>query len=61
MKDHTIEELQAKIIQTRRELFDLRVKKATYKLENTSEISKKRRTIAQMKTVIKQKLSLQTV
>lgn len=55
MRDQTIEELEGKIISLRKELFDLRIKKATYKLENTSDISKKRRMIAQIKTVIKQK------
>lgn len=55
MRDNTIEELESKVISIRRELFDLRVKKATYKLENTSDLSKKRKIIAQIKTVIKQK------
>jgi len=55
MQDQTIEELEGKIISLRKDLFDLRLKKATYKLENTSDISKKRRMIAQIKTVIKQK------
>jgi large subunit ribosomal protein L29 len=57
MKDQTIEELESKVISLRKDLFDLRIKKATYKLENTSDISKKRRMIAQIKTVIKQKQS----
>lgn len=55
MRDLTIEELEGKVISLRKDLFDLRIKKATYKLENTSEITKKRRMIAQVKTVIKQK------
>jgi len=55
MRDQTIEELESKVISLRKELFDLRIKKATYKLDNTSEISKKRRIIAQIKTVVKQK------
>jgi len=55
MRDQTIEELENKVISLRKELFDLRIKKATYKLENTSEISKRRRMIAQIKTVMKQK------
>lgn len=55
MRDLTIEELEGKVISLRKDLFDLRIKKATYKLENTSEITKKRRMIAQIKTVIKQK------
>ena len=55
LRDLTIEELETKVISLRKELFDLRIKKATYKLENTSEISKRRRMIAQIKTVMKQK------
>ena len=55
LRDLTIEELETKVISLRKDLFDLRIKKATYKLENTSEISKKRRIIAQIKTVVKQK------
>lgn len=56
MRDQTIEELEGKILSLRKDLFDLRIKKATYKLENISDISKKRRMIAQAKTVIKEKL-----
>lgn len=56
MKDQTIEELEEKVISLRKDLFDLRIKKATFKLENTSEISKKRRLVAQIKTIIKQKM-----
>ena len=60
MRDLTIEELNDKVISLRKDLFDLSIKKATYKLENTSEIAKKRHMIAQVKTVIKQK-QLQSV
>jgi large subunit ribosomal protein L29 len=56
MRDLTVEELEGKVISLRKELFDLRIKKSTFKLENTSEISKKRRMIAQIKTVMKEKL-----
>jgi len=55
MRDQTIEELEAQVISLRKDLFDLRIKKATFKLDNTSEICKKRRIIAQIKTVVKQK------
>lgn len=55
IRDLTIEELETKIISIRKELFDLRIKKATFKLENTSDITKKRRLIAKIKTVINQK------
>ena len=56
MRDLTIEELEEKVISLRKEMFDLRMKKATFKLENTSELSKKKKTIARVKTVIKEKL-----
>jgi large subunit ribosomal protein L29 len=56
MRDQTVEELKEKVISLRKELFDLRLKKATFKLENTSDISKKRKMIAQIKTIMKEKL-----
>ena len=56
LRDLTIEELMEKVISLRKDLFDLRLKKATYKLENTSDLSKKRRMIAQIKTIMKQKI-----
>jgi large subunit ribosomal protein L29 len=55
IKDHTIDELQDKIISIRKDLFDLKIQKATFKLENFSEIRKKKRLIARIKTVIRQK------
>jgi large subunit ribosomal protein L29 len=55
LRDQTIEELEGKIIEIKKELFGLRIKKATYKLENVAVIKKNRRLIAKIKTVIKQK------
>ena len=49
------EELEAKIKEAKKELFDLRLKKSTNKLENTASISNTKRTIAQVKTVITEK------
>ena len=40
---------------SKKQLLDARIKKSMHKLENTAEISKTKRLIAQAKTVIKEK------
>lgn len=55
MREKTIEELQTAIVDFKKQLFDLRVQKATHKLENTAMISTTKRFIAQAKTIIKEK------
>ena len=55
MREKSIEELQSAIVEFKKQLFDLRLKKATHKLENTALISTTRRFIAQAKTLIKEK------
>jgi large subunit ribosomal protein L29 len=55
IRQNTVDELQDKIISLRKELFDLKIQKATFKLENVSEISKKKKLIAQIKTVLREK------
>lgn len=55
IKEHTVDELKDKVIALRKELFDLKVQKATFKLENVSDLRKKRKLIAQIKTIIKEK------
>lgn len=55
IRENTVEELKDKIISLRKELFDLKIQKATFKLENVADIRKKRKLIAQIKTIIKQK------
>ncbi|OGI02714.1 MAG: 50S ribosomal protein L29 [Candidatus Melainabacteria bacterium GWF2_37_15] len=55
IREHTIDELKDKIISLRKELFDLKIQKATFKLENVADIEKKRKLIAQIKTIIKEK------
>ena len=52
IREQTVEELKDKIISLRKELFDLKIQKATFKLENVAEIRKKRKLIAQIKTII---------
>jgi large subunit ribosomal protein L29 len=56
MREKSVEELQEAIIGFKKQLLDLRIQKATHKLENTSLISTTKRLIAQAKTVIKEKL-----
>lgn len=55
MRERTIEELNDEVVSLRKKLFELRLAKSMHKLENTSEISKAKTLIAQLKTVISEK------
>lgn len=55
MREKTIEELKNAIVDFKKKLFDLRLQKATHKLENTASISTTKQLIAQAKTVLKEK------
>lgn len=55
MREKTVEELKATVVDSKKQLFDLRVQKSLNKLENTAQIGKIKREIAQMKTVINEK------
>jgi len=55
MREKTIDELKSAIVEFKKQLFNLRLQKATHKLENTSLISATKHLIAQAKTVIKEK------
>ena len=55
IRECTAAELQDKIVEFKKQLFDLRLKKSMHKLENTAEISKTKRLVAQAKTVIREK------
>lgn len=55
MREKTADELQNAIIDFKKQLFDLRLKKSTHKLENTALISTTKRLIAQARTVLKEK------
>ena len=54
IREQTVEELKDKIISLRKELFDLKIQKATFKLENVAEIRKNRKLIARIKTIIRE-------
>lgn len=55
MREKTVDELKAEVIERKKQLFDLRVQKSLNKLENTAQIGKVKREIAQIKTVINEK------
>lgn len=49
------EELEAKVKETKVELFNLRLKQATGSLEKPSKIHELRKNIAKMKTILKER------
>ena len=51
----TTEDLQAQLVDAKKELFNLRFQNATNQLDNTSRIKDVRRNIARIQTVITQK------
>ena len=55
MREKTVEELKSTVVDYKKQLYDLRVQKTLNKLENTAQIGKIRREIAQIKTVINEK------
>jgi len=55
MREKTVDELKQFVVDSKKALFDLRIKLSMHKLENTAEISKTKRSIAQAKTVIREK------
>jgi large subunit ribosomal protein L29 len=54
MRDRSNEELQKMLDDRRNELFKLRIKNATHQLDNTSDITKNRREIARILTIMKE-------
>lgn len=55
MREKTQEDLKSAIVELKKQLFDLRLQKATHKLENTALIQNTKRIIAQAKTVLNEK------
>ena len=55
MREKSVEELKQFVIDSKKSLLDSRIKLSMHKLENTAEISKTKRLIAQAKTVINEK------
>jgi large subunit ribosomal protein L29 len=55
VRELDVEELQQRVVQARRELFNLRFQHATGQLENTGQIKEVRKNIARFLTVLNQK------
>jgi len=55
MREKTIDELKDAVVEFKKQLFNLRLQKSTHKLENTALISTTKHSIAQAKTLIKEK------
>jgi large subunit ribosomal protein L29 len=55
IQDLGVEELEQRVSDTRRELFNLRFQNATGQLENTGQLKEVRRNIARLLTVLNQK------
>jgi len=55
LREMSTEQLGAELAATKRELFDLRVKASTEKLDTPSNIRRLRRQIARIKTIIHQR------
>jgi large subunit ribosomal protein L29 len=59
LRDLSADELAAKADELRRELFNVRVKKATGQLENTARLRTLRRDVARAETVLREKRGAQ--
>ena len=55
VREMDVEELERRIAQTRRELFNLRFQHATGQLENTGQLKEVRKNIARILTVLNRK------
>jgi large subunit ribosomal protein L29 len=55
VRSKTAEQLSSELISLKKEQFNLRFQQATGQLENTSNVRNVRRSIAQIKTVLRQK------
>lgn len=51
----SIEELNTKITESKKELFELRIKQSTGALEKPSQMRELRKTVARLKTILKEK------
>ena len=51
------EEIEKKIIELKKELFDLRMKQATGNLDKPHKINELRKTVAKLKTVLTEKIN----
>ncbi|MBR6406710.1 MAG: 50S ribosomal protein L29 [Lachnospiraceae bacterium] len=55
LRTKSVEELQAELVDAKKELFNLRFQNATNQLQNTSRINDVRKNIARIQTIITEK------
>ncbi len=55
LRSHSVAELNAQLIEAKKELFNLRFQNATNQLDNTSRIKEVRKDIARIQTIITEK------
>ena len=55
LKSQSVADLNAQLVEAKKELFNLRFQNATNQLDNTSRIKEVRKNIARIQTVITQK------
>jgi large subunit ribosomal protein L29 len=55
VREMDVQELERRVVETRRELFNLRFQHATGQLENTGQLKEVRKNIARLLTVLNQK------
>ena len=55
LKAQSVADLQAKLVDAKKELFNLRFQNATNQLDNTARITEVRKNIARIQTVIAEK------
>ncbi len=61
IREMSIADLKEKVVELKKKLFTLRMDKAVQKEIDSSEFGKTRKTIARMKTVIREKLAKKEV
>jgi large subunit ribosomal protein L29 len=57
LQEKTVEALREELLELLKEQFNLRMQQSTGQLKNTAEIRTVRRSVARLKTVIRQKVS----
>ncbi|QCU89416.1 50S ribosomal protein L29 [Thiomicrorhabdus sediminis] len=57
LNEKTVEELRAELLELLKEQFNLRMQHATGQLSNSAKLKTTRRSIARVKTIIRQKVS----
>jgi large subunit ribosomal protein L29 len=55
MRENSVSELQSKVLELKAELFNLRFQLATGQLENPARIREVKKSIAQLKTILREK------